>query len=180
MRKQNILISIIILLLTVHTAHTNTDNRINPIIKLNLQKKGYNKMSNRLNFTKKDTIPSIFMGTLNLAKDFIPLLFVDKNIGVTLFEFSAPYDGNIILIGYVSAGTNSQMLYSRLIKNGEIISQKSCGIGSPLRNGPFNYQTLVKTGDRLSIQIIVIDTNWQLHCCPDLYNCNYIFIRNGQ
>ena len=118
------------------------------------------------------------MGTLNLSDDFIPLLFVNKNVGVDLFKFIAPFDGNIILSGFVSAGTNSQMLYSRLIKNGKIVNQKTCGIGNPLRNGYFNYQTLVKNQDRLCVQIIVIDTNWQLHCCPDLYNCTYIISRN--
>lgn len=178
MRKQNILILIIILILIAYNAHTSTAKRKNPSMKLNLHKNVHHKMSNHLSFSKKDTIPSIQMGTLNLSNDFIPLLFVDKNIGIDLFKFSAPFDGNIVLNGFVSAGTNGKMLYSRLIKNGKIISQKTCGIGSPLRNGSFNYQTFVKTGDRLSIQIIVIDTNWQLHCCPDLYNCTYIISRD--
>jgi hypothetical protein len=178
MKKQIISILIISILTLYHTQAKIIQPKIQTI-KLNLQGNVNNRKNNYLILSKKDTVPSIFMGTLNLSKDFIPLLFVDKNIGVNLFEITAHFNGNIALQGFVSAGTNGQMLFSRLIKNGKIISQKSCGIGSPLRNGPFNYQTLVKTNDRVSIQIIVIDSNWQLHCCPDLYSCTYILTRNA-
>ena len=127
---------------------------------------------------KTDTLVSIKMGTINLSDEFDPLLFVEKNIGINVFKFVVPFDGNILLNGFVSAGTNGKMLYSRLINNGKIVSEKTCGIGNPLFNGAFNYQTFVKAGDKLNIQILVHDFKWQLHCCPDLYNCTYIISRN--
>lgn len=129
-------------------------------------------------FLPNDTIVPIKMGSIDLSEEFKPFLNVDKNSGVNIFQFEAPYKGNIILNGFVSAGTYGKMLYTKLIKNGKTISEKTCGIGSPLYNGPFNFQTLVNKGDKLSIQIIVQDHNWQLHCCPDLYNCTYIFTKS--
>lgn len=128
---------------------------------------------------EKDTIPNILMGTISLSDEFNAFLFVEKNVGINVFKFEVPSKGNIILNGFVSAGTNRKMLYSRLIKNGKIISEKSCGIGNPLFNGQFNYQALVNKGDKLSIQILVQDSKWQLHCCPDLYNCTYILTKTN-
>lgn len=126
------------------------------------------------NTSISDTITPIKMGTIELSDEFKPFLNVDKNSGINIFRFEAPQKGNIIINGFVSAGTYGKMLYTRLIKNGKIISEKTCGIGSPLYNGPFNFQTLVNKGDKLSIEIIVRDHKWQLHCCPDLYNCTFI------
>lgn len=126
------------------------------------------------NTSISDTITPIKMGTIELSDEFKPFLNVDKNSGVNVFKFEAQYNGNININGFVSAGTYGKMLYTRLVKNGKIISEKTCGIGSPLYNGPFNFQTFVNKGDKLSIQIIVQDNKWQLHCCPDLYNCTYI------
>lgn len=126
------------------------------------------------NLILNDTLAPIKMGTIELSDEFKPFLQVEKNYGVNVFKFEAQNKGNVILNGFVSAGTYGKMLYIRLIKNGKIISEKTCGIGSPLYNGPFNFQTLVNKGDKLSIQIIVQDHKWQLHCCPDLYNCTYI------
>jgi hypothetical protein len=71
------------------------------------------------------------------------------------------------------------MLYSRLIKNSKIISEKTCGIGNPLFNGSFNNQTSARAGDQLSIQILVHQSKWQLNCCPDLYNCTYIITKTS-
>ena len=178
MKKQIIFILIITLNLTSHNLIADTLNQKIPSVRLNSFKNTTYTSYTNLSLTIRDSIPKIQMGTLNLSNDFIPLLFVERNVGINLFKFTVPFDGNIVLNGFVSAGTNNQMLYSRLIKNDEIISQKTCGIGTPLRNGPFNYQVLVNAGDKLYIQIIVIDTNWQLHCCPDLYSCTYILSRN--
>lgn len=130
------------------------------------------------NLILNDTLAPIKMGTIPLSEEFNSLLFVDKNTGINVFKFKVPFDGNIVLNGFVSAGTNGKMLYSRLIKNGKIISEKTCGIGNPLYNGSFNYQSLVNVGDKLSIQILVHEYKWQLHCCPDLYSCTYIMTRN--
>ena len=135
-----------------------------------------NKILNR-NSTVKDTISPIKMGTIELSNEFKSFLHVGRNSGVNVFKFEAPHKGNIILSGFVSAGTYGKMLYTRLIKNGQIVSEKTCGIGSPLYNGVFNFQTLVNKGDKLSIEIIVRDHKWQLHCCPDLYSCTYILIK---
>lgn len=131
-----------------------------------------------VNDFNNETLKELKMGTINLSNEFKPFLNVDKNTGINVFKFTVPFDGNVLLNGFVSAGTNGKMLYSRLIKNGEIISEKTCGIGNPLFNGSFNYQTLVKAGDKLSIQILVHDFKWQLHCCPDLYNCTYIISKS--
>lgn len=154
--------------------------------KVKLNKTIYFESFGKTFVTIKDTIPNSVhtikneilkefkMGSINLSDEFNPFLIVEKNTGINVFKFTVPFDGNVLLNGFVSAGTNGKMLYSRLIKNGEIISEKTCGIGNPLFNGSFNYHTLVKAGDKLSIQILVHDFKWQLHCCPDLYNCTYI------
>jgi hypothetical protein len=152
-----------------------------------LSKKIYtqNKDLKSLFFTKKDskstnndTINSVQIGTIPLSDEFKSLLFLKKNKAINIFKYTVPHDGNILLSGFVAAGTMDNMLYTRLIKNGEIISQKTCGKGSPLFNGYFNYQTLVSAGDELCIAIVVLESDWQLHCCPDLYSCTYIFSPN--
>jgi hypothetical protein len=148
-----------------------------PVSKLHFPRINQKKKSLISNTFIKDTIAPFKLGTIELSDEFKSFLHIGRNSSVNVFKFEAPYKGNIILNGFVSAGTYGKMLYSRLIKNGEIISEKTCGIGSPLYNGPFNFQTFVNKGDKLSIQILVQDHKWQLHCCPDLYSCTYILIK---
>lgn len=177
MKKQLKVILIVILIFKLNPAQSrfNDRNLLKKLISISHKKE---EVTLPIKLLLKDTLPNIKIGTIALSDEFNPFLFVDKNTGINIFKYVVPFEGNILLNGFVSAGTNGKMLYSRLIKNGIIISEKTCGIGNPLYNGSFNYQTFVKAGDKLSVQILVHEFKWQLHCCPDLYNCTYIITRN--